>query len=440
MWIWPIEETEEDSITKLYNLARPAPAAFRDTFRSLSVRNFRLFFFGQLLSQTGTWMTMVAQTLLILDLTGSGVLLGLLGAAQFGPVLLFGAWAGAVADRVNKRKVLFATQVGAMGQSLVLGLVVLTGNATVVTVFALAAVQGILTAFDNPARRAFVVEMVPNDNLANAVSLNSTLMTTSRVLGPALAGVLIGLVGYAWCFLADSISYLAVLAALAMMRPSELFPSKPAPRAPGQIRAGLRYVASSRDQLVPLVMMAIIGTLAFNFAVTTPLLVTGPLGGSKQAYTLLLSTMSLGSVIGAVATARRTRSSLSTSHLVDSHLRDRNAAPGSCSGAVDGLSDCGCRWSWQHRLHDNRHGDDATRRRPPVQRARARAAGDGVSGHNSDRRPDRWADCRSLRSPRRDRDWAVWHVWGQPSGRAEAGTGAPSSPLPPPRRCLSTEG
>ncbi|CAN5297125.1 MFS transporter [soil metagenome] len=305
MWIWPIEETEEGSISRLYNLARPAPAAFRDTFRSLGVRNFRLFFFGQLLSQTGTWMTMVAQTLLILDLTGSGVLLGLLGAAQFGPVLLFGAWAGAVADRVNKRKVLFATQIGALGQSLVLGLVVLTGNATVVTVFSLAAVQGILTAFDNPARRAFVVEMVPNDNLANAVSLNSTLMTTSRVLGPALAGVLIGLVGYAWCFLADSISYLAVIGALVMMRPSDLFPSKPASRSPGQIMAVLHYFASSRDQLVPLVMMAIIGTLAFNFSVTTPLLVTGPLRGTKQAYTLLLSTMSLGSVIGAIATARR---------------------------------------------------------------------------------------------------------------------------------------
>jgi MFS family permease len=282
-----------------------APAALRDTFRSLRFRNFRLFFVGQLISQSGTWMTMVAQTLLILDLTGSGVLLGLLGAAQFGPVLLFGAWAGAVADRIPKRKVLFATQVGAMLQSTALGLVVLSGNATVANVLALATVQGILTAFDNPARRAFVVEMVPTDDVANAVSLNSTLMTTSRVIGPALAGIVVGLFGFAWCFLADALSYIFVITALLLMRPDQLFAAPPAPKAKGQVRAGLRYVASSRDQLVPLVMMMVIGTLAFNFSVTTPLLVTGPLRGSDQAYTLLLSTMSVGSVIGAVATARR---------------------------------------------------------------------------------------------------------------------------------------
>ena len=282
-----------------------APAAFRDTFRSFRFRNFRLFFVAQLISQTGTWMTMVAQTLLVLELTGSGVLLGLLGAAQFGPVLLFGAWAGAVADRVDKRRVLFITQAAAMLQSLTLGLVVLTGNASVTTIFALATVQGIITAFDNPSRRAFVVDMVPTDNVANAVSLNSTLMTTSRVIGPALAGILIGLVGYAWCFLGDAISYVAVLTGLAMMRPRELFSSPPTGRARGQVREGLRYVASTPDQLVPLAMMAVIGTLAFNFSVTTPLLVTGPLGGTDQAYTWVLSTMSIGSVIAAISTARR---------------------------------------------------------------------------------------------------------------------------------------
>lgn len=294
-------------------LASP-PGLWRDTFRSLGIRNFRLFFVGQVISQSGSWMTMVAQTLLILDMTGSGVLLGLLAASQFGPVLLFGAWAGAVADRSDKRRLLAITQTAAMVQSLALGTVVLAGAESVPIIFALAAVQGVITAFDNPARRAFVVEMVPPENVANAVSLNSTLMTTARMIGPALAGVLIVTVGYAWCFLLDGVSYLVVLWALGRMRPAELFSEAPSPRSPGQIRDGLRYVASHHEQLVPLVMMAIVGTFAFNFGVTTPLLVTGPLGGTNQSYTWLVSTMSLGSVIGAIATARRR--TIPFSHLI----------------------------------------------------------------------------------------------------------------------------
>jgi MFS family permease len=177
-------------------------------------------------------------------------------------------------------------------------------------------VQGILTAFDNPSRRAFVVEMVPPTHVANAVSLNSTVMTGSRVLGPALAGILVLAVGYAWIFLIDAISYVAVLAALLAMRTEELHRSTPTPRSRGQIRQGLRYVFSNRDLFVPLVMMAIIGTLAFNFSVTTPLLVTGPLGGSRQAYTWVFSIMALASVMGALATARR--QTVPTRHVIGS--------------------------------------------------------------------------------------------------------------------------
>jgi MFS family permease len=287
-----------------------------ETFRSLHIRNFRLFFLGQFLSQTGTWMTMVAQTLLMLDLNASGVLLGVLAACQFGPILLLGAWTGTLADRYDKRRLLLFTQAGAMLQSLVLGVVVLTGQASVGVILAMATVQGILTAFDNPSRRAFVVEMVPASHVSNAVSLNSTVMTGSRVVGPALAGLLILWVGYAWVFLIDAISYVAVLAALWSMRPDELFPSPQTPRSRGQIRQGLRYVFSQRDLYVPMVMMAIIGTLAFNFAVTTPLLVTGPLGGSRQAYTWVFSVMSLAAVIGALATARRI--TVPTMHVVGS--------------------------------------------------------------------------------------------------------------------------
>ncbi|MCU1353374.1 MAG: arabinose efflux permease family protein [Acidimicrobiales bacterium] len=284
---------------------RRLSAAASDTFVSLHVRNFRLFFTGQLISQAGTWLTMVAQTLLVLKLTNSGIALGLLTACQFGPVLLLGAWAGAVADRADKRRFLTMLQAGAMLQSTALGLVVLTHHATVGVIFALAAVQGVLTAFDNPTRRSFVVEMVPPELVPNAVSLNSAVMTGSRVVGPAAAGILVVTVGFGWTFLIDAASYLAVLWGLLLMRQSELYSSVPTPKGKGQVREGLRYIRSERKLFVPLVMMAIIGTLAFNFSVTIPLLVKGPLHGGDRTFTFLFSVLSLGSLIGALWTARR---------------------------------------------------------------------------------------------------------------------------------------
>ncbi len=279
--------------------------AANDTFRSLRVRNFRLFFGGQLVSQTGTWLTMVAQTLLVLKLTGSGVALGLLTAFQFGPMLVLGAWAGAVADRADKRRLLITTQVGAMVQSAALGAVVLSGHATVAVIFGLAFVQGILTAFDNPARRSFVIEMVPDKEVANAVSLNSAIMTGARVVGPAAAGALVISVGFGWCFLLDAVSYLAVLWGLYRMDITKLYTPPRTPKGKGQVRDGLRYIRAERKLLVPLIMMAVIGTLAFNFSVTIPLLVKGPLGGDDGTFTLLFSVLSLGSFVGALGTARR---------------------------------------------------------------------------------------------------------------------------------------
>lgn len=281
--------------------------AASDTFRSLSHRNFRLFFTGQLISQTGTWLSMVTQTLLVLKLTDSGVALGLLMAFQFGPMLLLGAWAGAIADRSDKRTLLITLQAFAMAQSIALGLVVLSGAASVPVIYALAAVQGVITAFDNPVRRSFVVEMVPARDLPNAVSLNSAVMTGSRVLGPAIAGALVLTVGYGWPFIIDGLSYIAVIGGLVMMRPSELFRSAPMPHRKGQVREGLRYIRSEPNLLVPLIMMALIGTFAFNFQVTVPLLVNGPLSGGTGTFTLLFSVLSVGSLIGALATARRSR-------------------------------------------------------------------------------------------------------------------------------------
>jgi len=296
--------------------AAPAVGSAPDTstFRSLRHRNFRLFFTGQLISQTGTWLSMVTQTLLVLSITRSGITLGLLTAALFGPILVLGAWAGAVADRADKRKLLITVQALAMVQSVALGVVVLAGWATLPVIFSLAAVQGVLTAFDNPARRAFVVEMVPTTDVSNAVSLNSAVMTGSRVIGPAAAGGLVLLVGFGWPFIIDALSYVAVLIGLVMMRPSELNRSAPTPRAKGQVRQGLRYIRSEPNLLVPIVMMAIIGTFAFNFSVTVPLLVQGPLDSGTTTFTLLFSVLSAGSLLGALVSARRTEAT--THHLV----------------------------------------------------------------------------------------------------------------------------
>ena len=282
-------------------------AANKVTFASLQYRNFRLFFTGQMISQIGNWLTLVAQTLLVLRLTDNdGLSVGVLTACQFAPVLLLGAWAGVIADRSDKRKLLVIVQACAMVQSFVLATLAFTGNPPVWSIYLVAFGGGIATAFDNPARRAFVVEMVPIENVQNAVSLNSALMTSSRIFGPALAGLLIVTVGYGWCFAVDGTSYIAVIVGLLMMRTSELRPATVATRVKGQIREGLRYARSLPELWVPLVMMAVIGTLAFNFNVVMPLFVKKTLGGTDTTFTVLYSVVSIGSLVGALISARRT--------------------------------------------------------------------------------------------------------------------------------------
>ncbi len=276
------------------------------TFRSLRIRNFRLFFVGQLVSQVGNWLTLLAQTLLVLRLTDDGVAVGILTACQFGPLLLLGPWAGLLADRRDKRRLLLVVQSLAMAQSFALAGLALLDPPPLLAIYALAAAGGIVLALDHPARRSFVVEMVPEDHMQNAVSLNTALMTGARVVGPALAGLLVTTVGFAWCFAVDGLSYLAVLVALARMDPDELRRSPVAKRARGQIRAGLRYARSVPELWVPLVMMTLVGTLAFNFSVVVPLFVRRSLGGTDTAFTLLFSVLSIGSFVGALVAARRT--------------------------------------------------------------------------------------------------------------------------------------
>jgi MFS family permease len=275
------------------------------TFRSFHVRNFRLFFGGQLISQVGNWLTMVAQVLLVLHLTHNGLAVGLLTACQFGPVLLIGAWAGLVADRSDKRKLLVVVQTLAMGQSFVLAALAFMHHPPLAAFYGVAVFGGITTAFDNPARRAFVVEMVPEDDVNNAVSLNTALMTSARIFGPALAGLLATTVGYGWCFTVDGISYLAVIAGLLMMRPAELRLPPVTARAKGQVRAGLRYVRTVPDLWIPLTMMLLVGTLAYNFQVVMPLFVERTFHGNDTTFTLMFSVLSVGSLAGALATARR---------------------------------------------------------------------------------------------------------------------------------------
>jgi len=281
-------------------------------FTSLHVRNFRLFFWGQFVSQIGNWLTLVAQTLLVLKLTGSGVKLGLLSAAQFGPVLLFGAFAGLVADRSDKRKLLLRIQVFAMVQSFCLAALAAMPRPPVMAIYVVAMAGGFATAFDNPARRSFVVEMVPERNITNAVSLNTALMTGARVVGPALAGVLVTMFGFSWAFLLDGLSYFAVLYGYWRMDPTQNRKAVKTPKGKGQVREGIQYARSLPELFVPLMMMAVIGTFSFNFQTVLPLFAIRDLAGKTNTFTLLMSVLSVGSLTAALATARRKTISVRT--------------------------------------------------------------------------------------------------------------------------------
>lgn len=280
-------------------------AGAQPIFSSLAIRNFRLFFVGQLISQVGNWLTTVALTLLVLHRTHSGLAIGVLVACQFAPLLVLGPWAGLIADRADKRRLLLITQALEMVQSATLAVLAFLPASPLVAFYGTSLAGGFMLAFDNPARRSFVPEMVPNAQVQNAVSLNSALMNGSRIAGPALAGLLIITVGYGWGFAADAASYLAVLAALWMIRPAELYRSPVAPRGRGQVREGLRYVRSTPELFLPLAMVAIIGTLTFNFSVVMPLMVERTLHGSDASFTLMYAVLSVGALVGALGAARR---------------------------------------------------------------------------------------------------------------------------------------
>lgn len=282
-----------------------ARAALGKTFHSLATYNFRLFFVGQLISNTGNWLTNVALILFVLKLTHSGLAVGVLAACQFGPMVALSAWAGAVADRTDKRRMLLVTQSLEMAQSAALAVLAFLPHPSIAVLYALAVAGGVLLAFDNPLRRSFVPEMVSKDDLPNAVVLYSTIVALSQVSGPALAGALVATVGFGWCFALDALTYLAVIACLVMMREPELFRQPPTARTGREVREGFAYVASVPRLWISFAMFAMVGLFSFNLRVALPLLVTGALHGTDVAFAVLYATSSLGAVGGTLVVAHR---------------------------------------------------------------------------------------------------------------------------------------
>lgn len=275
------------------------------TFKSLKVRNFRLFYAGQFISLSGTWMQAVGQSWLVLQLSGSGTAVGVAVAAQFTPMLLGGPWGGVVADRVDKRRALIGLQAGSAALAALLGVLTSAGLASVWVVYVLAFSFGAIQAIEVPTRQSFILEMVGHEQVSNAVSLNSVLMNISRVTGPAVAGVLIATVGIAACFYANAISYVAVIAALYLMRVYELKRVEPVKREKGQLAEGFKYAWRTSAIRTTLIMMAAIGTLVFNFQTVLPVLAKLTFGGDAGTFAAFMASMGAGAVIGGLVAANR---------------------------------------------------------------------------------------------------------------------------------------
>ncbi len=278
-------------------------------FESLRIRNYRFYFAGQTISSIGTFMQAVAQAWLVLQLTGSGAALGLLTTMQFGPLLLLGGPAGVLADRFDRRHLYLVTQTVLGLEALVLGLVVTFGSVQLWMVYALAIVLGVVSALDQPIRQTIVLDIVGPADLANAVSLNMTLGSTSRAVGPALAGIIIALVGVGPCFLVNAATYLAMIGALLAMRPRELHPAVREPRARGQFRAGLAYVWASSELRSMLTLIAVVCALAWEFEVALPLIARYTFDGGASLFGVLASAVGVGAVVGGLESARRADSS-----------------------------------------------------------------------------------------------------------------------------------
>jgi len=275
-------------------------------FESLAVRNYRLFAGGQVVSLTGTWMQRLAQDWLVLELTGgSGTAVGITTGLQFLPTLLFGLYGGVLADRYPKRRLLLLAQVAMAACALALGLLDVTGTVRLWQVYALAFALGLASAVDSPVRQAFVPELVGRNRVQNAVSLNSATFNTARIVGPAVAGLMINAVGTGWVFLVNAGSFVAPITGLLLIRTSELQSVERAAREPGQLRAGLRYVRERPDLMVLVTLVGIVGTFGLNFQITMALIVHSVFHRAAGSYGLLSTGLAAGSLLGALLAAGR---------------------------------------------------------------------------------------------------------------------------------------
>jgi MFS family permease len=281
------------------------------TFAALAVPNFRRYVAGQSLSLIGTWVETVAQALLVLRLTHSGTILGLTTAARYLPILLLSPYAGLVVDRHPRRRVLLLTQTGLGLVSATLGVSVLTGHIRLWQVVVLALLFGTLSAVDNPARQAFVPEVVGHDLVRNAVTLNSTTVNVARVIGPTIAAVLVATIGIGWCFVVNAVSFTFVIASLLSLDTGRLHEIPPVRRARGELREGLRYAARVPAIARPLLMMALIGTFTFEFEVSLPLLARITFHSGDTGYSWLLGALGVGAVAGGLYAARSARTGVS---------------------------------------------------------------------------------------------------------------------------------
>ena len=376
----------------------------RRTFAALAVPNYRRYFFGQATSLVGTWMQMAAQSWLVLSLTGSAAALGLIVALQTLPVLLLAPYGGVIADRVDKRRLMVVLQTAMGLQALTLGVLTITGSVRIWEIGVLAVVLGLNNAFENPARQSFVLEMVGAETLRNAVSLNSVQVNVARAVGPAVAGVLIATVGTGECFLINAASFVAVVGSLLSMERSTLHPTPPAPRAAGQLREGLRYARATPEIIVPLAMMALVGTLAYEFQVSLPVMARPR--AARRGGGLRLHDRGDGRGSDRRRTGRR-------------GARPHRPAPGDHRGrglrgragprragadARRRADRAGAGRRRERLVHVKRQLDAPAGCRPRDARPRDGAVVRRVAGHHADRRA---ADRRrSSASPARERAWA----------------------------------
>lgn len=274
-------------------------------FSSLRIRNYRLFFLGQVVSNIGTWMQRIAQDWLVLSLTGSATAVGVTTALQFLPMLLFGLYGGVLVDRLPKRPTLLFTQAAMAVTGVVLAVLTLSGHVQVWHVYLAAFVVGLATVLDNPARQSFVSEMVGPGQLQNAVSLNSANFQSARLVGPAVAGLMITGVGTGWAFLFNGLSFVAPIAGLLLMRARELHVVERAPRGKGQLREGLHYVAGRPELIWTIVLVGFVGTFGFNFPVYLSAFADDVFHAGAGSYSLFNTLMAVGSLAGALLAARR---------------------------------------------------------------------------------------------------------------------------------------